>query len=1068
METMRSMAVFLFLLFIVRTPYAQVKMWEEQKLIPTWEIGPPEVNPSFSWSSRHPVYPYKIKEILTNNKVDKTYKACWLENEFIQILILPEIGGRLHGAKDKTNDYNFFYWQPTIKPALVGMTGAWISGGIEWNFPHGHRPTAFSPVSYRLVENDDGSKTVWVGETEWVFGMRWIVGMTLYPGKNVIEAKFLLLNPTKLRHRYQMWTTTAVNANENYQAIYPTRIMTGHGKLNYQYWPIHNGVDYSWWRNIPNASSHFAVEKGGFMGGYDHDKQTGTVMTANKYIVPGKKLWTWGTSPSGRIWEQILTEDQGPYFEPQLGAFSDNQPDLHWFEPGDIKSFSKFFYPVRDIGPFKEANVHGALNMEFEDDIIKLGVYSTSILDPGIIRLMKNEKTIFEERLRIDPGNPYINQIEILNASGDQDIFTLSLFDESGSELVSYRPEFLEKPTLPESPEPFNNPENITSNDELWHAGEILTKFRDPIGGRTYFTEAIKRDPWDSRSRISLAELDFLKAHYESALEHLDIAKKRDPDNGKLFFLRAVAKEALGDYESAYADYYRAVYFKDYLSIGYEQIAKIDIRNGNYKTAIEHINRAIEFNSINPYLWNLKSTALRLNGELDDAENAAKQAEALDPLNPWAINELIVILSKKGKENETLKNELHKILLDDHQYYIELSLNYANAGLYEDATKILEEFNDNQYDNALLCYYRGYFKSKAGKTKEAAQWYKRGNGQSVDFIFPFRLEALEVFKDALTLDPTDGKAHYYQGLVYAGIGEVYSAISHWQLAVKYEPENARAWRNLGLGMFHTDQDLIEAKKCYEKAFELLPDDSRILMEFDRVREALDESPIHRLTFLKKHKNIVESRNDLLTTMLELLNLAGQFNEASDYLLTHHFNNWEARYTIHNIYMDTYIGMAKAAKTPQEALKFYLKANEYPENLEVAPREPNLRGFLYHPMSKLYRELGNEKEAVRLLTITANESSSTPDIGCFFQALALRDLGRIEEAEQIIYELEQEGHRLINNQENAPGYYYLSKSNEFYGKMDKAREYLDKAVQIDRSIDRSVLINAQISYARGHQ
>ena len=278
--------------------WSQVRVWEEPMLIPTWEIGPPAVNPTFPWNGRN-IYPYPLKEILTNDKVDKTYQACWLENEFIQVLVLPEIGGRLHGARDKTNDYNFFYWQPTIKPALVGMTGAWISGGIEWNFPHGHRPTAFNPVSHRLVENPDGSKTIWVGETEWVHRMRWIVGLTVFPGRSVIEAKVRLSNPSPLRHAYQMWATTAVNANEEYQAIYPTRVMTGHGKREFYRWPIDKGVDISWWKNIPNASSFFAVEEGGFFGGYDHGRESGTVITGDPRIVIGKKLWTWGTAPLG-------------------------------------------------------------------------------------------------------------------------------------------------------------------------------------------------------------------------------------------------------------------------------------------------------------------------------------------------------------------------------------------------------------------------------------------------------------------------------------------------------------------------------------------------------------------------------------------------------------------------------------------------------------------------------------------------------------------------------------------------------------------------------------------------
>jgi hypothetical protein len=339
--------------------------WEEELVIPTWQIGDSEVNPTFSWSSsREDVYPYPYKEILLDEQTEKTYRACWLENEFIKVLVLPEIGGRLHGAVDKTNNYNFFYWHPTIKPALVGMTGAWISGGIEWNFPHGHRPTGFSRVQHRIVENGDGSKTVWVGEPELVQRTRWIVGLTVHPGKSVIEARFRLMNPTTLRHSFQMWATTAMNTNDDFQAIFPTRLMTGHGKTEFFHWPVHEGGDISWWKNVPNAASYFALEPGAFFGAWDHGRRAGTVITGNPHLMVGKKFWTWGTSPSGRIWDTILSDGEGPYLEPQAGVYSDNQPDYHWIEPGEVKAFTLYFFPVRDIGPFKVANVDGALNLE--------------------------------------------------------------------------------------------------------------------------------------------------------------------------------------------------------------------------------------------------------------------------------------------------------------------------------------------------------------------------------------------------------------------------------------------------------------------------------------------------------------------------------------------------------------------------------------------------------------------------------------------------------------------------------------------------------------------------------
>jgi len=414
------------------------------------------------------------------------------------------------------------------------------------------------------------------------------------------------------------------------------------------------------------------------------------------------------------------------------------------------------------------------------------------------------------------------------------------------------------------------------------------------------------------------------------------------------------------------------------------------------------------------------------------------------------------------------------------QLYVELACNYSNAGLYENAAVLLKQYNEkHKKDNALMNYYVGYFESKMGRKEETAQWFKVGKEQTVDYVFPFRLEALKVFKEALKYDSKDGKAYYYLGLVYAGIGEVDDAISHWQKAVEFDLENARAWRNLGLGFFKTGRDLEEAKKYYEKAFKLEPKDSRILMELDRVKEKLGKSPEERLSFLKKNIKIIEMRDELLTSMLNLMIKTGDYNKALNYYLTHHFHNWEGRYTIHNAYMEANIALAEAVKTPEEALKLYLRACEYPENLEVAPREPNLRGFLYYPMSKLYRQLGDEKEAGRLLKITANESTARPTISSYYQALALRDLGQSEKTRKILFELKREGQQLIDGQLNeyvgkssdflkALGHYYLSKVYEANGELKEAQENLKKAVSTFSSIEREALIFAQIAYAKAHQ
>jgi len=254
---------------------SSVKVWETKAVIPTYLAGAPEPNPMFffgrsSQGALAPVYPYPMYDTLTGKKVDKTYTMVYLENEYVRIGVLPEVGGRIFEGLDKTNNYNFIYRQHAIKPALIGLIGAWISGGVEWNIPHHHRASTFIPVQYKVEENADGSKTIWVGELEIRQRMRWAVGYTLRPGKAVLEASVRILNRTPAANTMLCFANLAVHANQNYQVIFPpgTQYGAGHGKREFTAWPVSNtryaggdftkGVDISWYKNHISSNSVFA------------------------------------------------------------------------------------------------------------------------------------------------------------------------------------------------------------------------------------------------------------------------------------------------------------------------------------------------------------------------------------------------------------------------------------------------------------------------------------------------------------------------------------------------------------------------------------------------------------------------------------------------------------------------------------------------------------------------------------------------------------------------------------------------------------------------------------------
>ena len=428
----------LAILLLINPVYTQkevmVRVWEDTLTLPTYAMQPPDVNPQFFRNQSYQgasrvIYPYPYQDNLTNIKENKTYKALYLENRYIKLCVLPELGGKLFYATDKTNQYEIFYRQHVIKPAMIGMLGAWISGGIEFCVFHHHRASTFIPMDYTFTEHNDGSKTIWIGETELRHRMKWIIGITLYPDKSYIEVTGKLINRTENFNSILYWANVATHANENYQIIFPPNVEFAvyHAKNSFAHWPVTreayigrehylNHVDASWWKNHPEPVSFFAHDlKDGFLAGYDHGAQAGTIHVANHHIVAGAKLWEWGPGPRGAMWDTlVLTDDDGPYAELMTGAYSDNQPDYSWLSPYETKEFTQYWYPLREIRGVKHANLQAAINLEPEqNESVFLAVNTTQLFENAQLELNEGAHNIFRKNLTIGPASPFYVNVDL-------------------------------------------------------------------------------------------------------------------------------------------------------------------------------------------------------------------------------------------------------------------------------------------------------------------------------------------------------------------------------------------------------------------------------------------------------------------------------------------------------------------------------------------------------------------------------------------------------------------------------------------------------------------------------
>lgn len=1038
--TLPLVGMLIFLLFQPAPslpPDDRVKVWKEPLVIPTYPIGAPEKNPIFYFGrayqgARGPVYPYPFLDVLTDHRVDKTYAALFLENEFIRVCVLPEIGGRIFEAVDKTNGYHFFYRQHVIKPALIGLLGAWISGGVEWNIPHHHRATSFMPVDWSVSENPDGSKTIWVGETELRHRMKWVVGLTLRPGCSRLEVRLRIFNRTPLAHSILCWVNAAVQANENYQVIFPpgTTLATFHGKNQFSRWPISRdvynrvdytrGVDVSWWKNNPSPTSFFAWEsEEDFLAGYDHGRKAGVVFFADHRLVPGKKFWTWGTGSEGKRWEKILTDTDGPYLELMFGSFSDNQPDYSWCEPYEAKIVTQCWFPIRNLGGVKNANADAALNLELKTDRRALvGLHTTSRHQGAKVVLTAQGKVVFEDTIGIGPDNPFTAEIPVAEGTPEESLH-LSLMTADGKEIISHNPQHREATPLPEPVVPPPPPPEIRTNEELYLAGLRLEQFHNPaIEPDPYYEEALKRDPDDVQANIALGRFYLVRALFGEADAHLRRAVARltknytRPKNGEAFYYLGLALRFQGKEQEAFDSFGRASWSEAWSAASDLQMAEIASAQGNFSGALEFVGRSLAANRWNAKALALEATLLREAGCLDEAEKRTREILALDPLDFWALNELCLVYSARGLKTEAQKAlaDLKMKMRDSVQSYLELALDYGSSGFWDDAVAVLLRLagseNRQASLNPMIHYYLGYFAGRKGDKQKARQFCLEASQMPADYVFPFRLESIEVLEWAQKENPQDARAPYYLGNLFFDLQPA-RAIKEWERSTTLDGNFALLHRNLGLAYAKVNNDFPAAVACLEKALACDPNNPRLYFECDQLAELANFPPQERLARLRDNHSVVAQRDDSLMREISLLVDLGHYDQAIEILKTHHFHAWEGGGDISNIYEEAHLLRGQgylAQKKYGHALRDFSAALEYPDNLEVArPATGGGSPKIYYFIGRAYESSGKSHEAAAAYQRSAGSGQDFSE-SSYYQGLSWRKLGEAEKARQAFEDL----------------------------------------------------------------
>lgn len=959
----------------------KVKIWEEEVVIPTYEVGEPDKNPMFLekrvyQGSSGKVYPYPTTEKISHEKKDKIWHAVYLENEYLKIMILPELGGRIQRAYDKTNDYDFVYYNHVIKPALVGLAGPWISGGIEFNWPQHHRPTTYMPVDHLIQEHEDGSKTLLVNDVDQMYGTKGIASFTLYPGKAYIEIRGQLYNRTAMPQTFLWWANPAVPVNDYTQSIFPPDVHTvyDHGKRDVSRFPIakgvyykhdySEGVDISRYKNIPVPTSYMAeTSEFDFVGGYDYQKEAGLLHVADHHFSPGKKQWTWGCGDFGKAWDRNLTDEDGPYIELMTGVYTENQPDFTWLKPFEEKTFKQYFMPYKKVGAVKNATIDATLGVDITETGIAVTVYGTQKYDSAEIVVTNAGKEIYRETTVLSPVDIFEGKIEA-EVVRKQDV-CVSVYAE-GKLLVQYQPKEEKIPEFGKPAEAARKPEELMTNEELLLTAQHIEQHRhatylpDP-----YYLEGLKRDPQDSRINNAYGMLLFRRGNFAEAEKCFRTAIKRltwrspNPYNSEAYYNLGLALYVQNKLDDAYDAFYKATWSNEQQEMSFYYLAAIEAGKGEFEAALELVEKGLVKNTHNIKARGLKAVILRKLGRFEEAATWLEENLNVDPFDYVSMHECVINSMRSGEDATPLLDKMNGRMRDFHENYLQAARDYAEVKCYEEAIAVLNQCTKR---HPMLAYYRAYYLEQLGRTEESGKAYEEAEACSPLYCFPNKLEDIAVLEGAIAQNSKGAKAYYYLGNLYYDKLRFEKATSLWEASERLDDTYPTVHRNLALAYYNKQNDAEKAKEQLEKAFALDETDTRVFLELDQLYKKMGVPFEERLKNYEAHKETVTGRDDVMLEYVTLYNLVGKHQKAYEIIMGHNFRPWEgAEGRISGQYKIALTEMAKDAIEKSDfagAKELLEKALEYPLNLGEGRLEGTKDNNIYYCLGVVEEALGN--------------------------------------------------------------------------------------------------------------
>lgn len=1046
-----------------------VRIREGSIEIPTYALGEEDPNPPFPLADRHRVYPYTMLDNLTDKLETKSYRAVYLENEFLKLIVLPDLGGRVYSLYDKVNRREVFYRNNVVKYGLVALRGAWISGGIEFNFPDGHTVVTVSPVASTLRQNPDGSAAVVVGDVDQVTGMHWEIALTLRPRQARLEQGVTLFNATAQPQLYWFWANAAVPATDDMQFIYPMREAYPHVRGVVWNFPMHDGADISWYKNIRQPTSLFARQvHRSFFGAYYHQSDCGVVHVADYHELPGKKIWSWGVAGDGLIWTGLLTDRDGPYNEIQSGRYQ-TQLNYEFMPPRQVESWREYWYPVQGLGDgFVEATSQLALNVNFFQASaagkprVTLALFPTLAMTGVKVRVTLGARVLRElGPLTFEPMKTVRVEVPVENLQEAKSKLGLEVESADGQGLLHWSAldpvdgnlDFVPAAGVAESP---SKPVEKVTVEELFLRGEEQEKEGREGEAEGTYQAVLERDPNYIPALLKLAWRNYRAGDFPRAEGRIYRALARNSFDPRVHYAGGVIYRASERWTLSQDAFWAAIHYGGPPAPSLSQLGEISIRQKQYVEAAGLLRRALSYNPDDALALADLAVALRLAGKTPEASEAVERALGIMPLLPFALAEQWRLASASSQQAPSTPGRVKATpqfsrpglqdSLDAAAWYFNLD-DLASA---HDVLRAALDVSPHESVSPLVAYYLAAIERRWKQAEQADKSLARAAQAPSDKVFPNRLADARVLDEALVYNPLDAHAKYFLGNFLFAQGRYDDAATLWSHALGEGFEFSVLMRNLGLYAWRVKKDLAGAVGFYENAVRLAPADYHLYVDLDEIYFRVDNTPAREKLFARAPES-VRSQDTVLVRLALLETQESHYERALELLMNHHFKPWEGGEIVREMFLVANVQMGRQALEAEKfsaAEKAFRQALEYPPNFGVGkPDKPHDEEALYWLGESLAAQ-GKADAAAEAWRAAAAEGAGGSGPSSLYRGLALRRLGQTEEADKLLAALAEAARA---EKPGAEDYYLAGLLDLFENRKDQAKNFLRSALETDPSL-----------------